>query len=54
VFFLPKDFSAVRVWGDGQTILARSLRVGMLMGLVLYAVAILASGAFNPFIYFQF
>lgn len=54
VFFLPRDFSAMRLWESGQTALTVSFRMVVLMGLVVYSVAMLASGSFNPFIYFQF
>lgn len=54
VFLLPGDFSGAGFFLKGRSLVAVTLRFGVLAALVLYSVAFMASGSFNPFIYFQF
>lgn len=54
VLFLPGNFSGAGFFLKGRSPAALTLRFGVLSALVLYSVAFMASGSFNPFIYFQF
>ncbi|MBI4715490.1 MAG: MBOAT family protein [Nitrospirae bacterium] len=54
VFFLPRDFSVGWLMESGSLPSVAAVRGVVLAALVLYSVALLASGSFNPFLYFQF
>ncbi len=54
VFFLPRDFSGASVFTAGRTPVSLAFRFCILMISVIYSIALLASGSFNPFIYYQF
>ena len=54
VLVLPPNFSAARFLMKERAPLAAAIRLGVLMSVVLYSVALIASGSYNPFIYFRF
>ena len=54
VFFLPRNFSGSRLLTSVTSPYVGGVRYLILFVMVLYSVALLASGSFNPFIYFQF
>jgi len=54
VFFLPRDFSGLSLVTKHKVPLIDSLRVAGVIVMVLYSVALIISGSYNPFIYFQF
>lgn len=54
VFFLPVNFSGAGVFLRGNSFVAMTWRLCILLMLMFYSVSFLASGSFNPFIYFQF
>ncbi|MBI5644210.1 MAG: MBOAT family protein [Deltaproteobacteria bacterium] len=51
--FLPREFSGLAVFDNKRPVLSAAL-TGALFVLVLYSFAFIASGSFNPFIYFRF
>ena len=54
VLFLPRDFSGFKVFQVEKGPLIASVQVCILITVVLYSVALIVSGSYNPFIYFQF
>ncbi len=54
VIFLPRTFSGAALFTDTTATTAGRLKVCGLMVMVIYSIALLASGSYNPFIYFQF
>jgi alginate O-acetyltransferase complex protein AlgI len=54
VIFLPRDFTMAKLLATETTPAFAAIRGGLVMVLVLYSIAFIASGSFNPFIYFQF
>jgi len=54
VFFLPREFSGLSLIKKHNAPLIDSLRVAAVIIMVLYSVALIVSGSYNPFIYFQF
>ncbi|MFQ5480387.1 MAG: MBOAT family O-acyltransferase [Thermodesulfobacteriota bacterium] len=54
VFFLPRDFSGLSLIEKHRQPLPEALRVAVVIIMVLYSVALIVSGSYNPFIYFQF
>ncbi len=54
VFFLPRDFHGLSLIEKHRQPLIEALRVAAVIIMVLYSVALIVSGSYNPFIYFQF
>jgi alginate O-acetyltransferase complex protein AlgI len=54
VVFLPRDFSVSKLLAAETTPVLTAMRGGLVMILLLYSISFIASGSFNPFIYFQF
>ncbi len=54
VFFLPRGFSGLSLVEEHNHPLIEAARVGAVIVMVLYSVALIVSGSYNPFIYFQF
>ncbi len=54
VFFLPRDFSGLTLIKEHRHPLMETARVAVVILMVLYSVALIISGSYNPFIYFQF
>ncbi len=54
VFFLPRNFSGLTLIERHRQPLVEALRVSAVIIMVLYSVALIVSGSYNPFIYFQF
>ncbi|MFQ5354199.1 MAG: MBOAT family O-acyltransferase, partial [Thermodesulfobacteriota bacterium] len=54
VFFLPRDFSGLTLIEEHKKPLLEAIRVAIVIIMVLYSVALIVSGSYNPFIYFQF
>jgi alginate O-acetyltransferase complex protein AlgI len=54
VFFLPRDFSGITLLERHKNPLLDATRVIAVVIMVVYSVALIVSGSYNPFIYFQF
>lgn len=54
VVFLPQEFSGARLFLQKSSPAIAIPKLGLLIIIVCYAVASIASGSYNPFIYFQF
>jgi alginate O-acetyltransferase complex protein AlgI len=54
VIFLPRDFSFAALLSKEKGTLLSAVQVCAVIILLLYSAAFLASGSYNPFIYFQF
>ncbi len=54
VIFLPRGFSGARLLSLQTTPLIIVMRTSLLLVLVMYSIATIASGSFSPFLYFQF
>jgi alginate O-acetyltransferase complex protein AlgI len=54
VFFLPRDFVLGPIVQKAHGRLAAASRVVVMAAGLPYAVLLLASGSFSPFLYFQF
>lgn len=54
VVFLPRDFSVSGFLISERVTILRPLLAGLLIVLVLYSIASIATGSYNPFIYYQF
>ncbi len=54
VFFLPRNFSGLSLIEEHRHPAVEVLRVFAVIVMVLYSVALIVSGSYNPFIYFQF
>ncbi len=53
-FFLPRDFSGLTLIAEHKRPLFEAIRLAGVVAMVLYSVALIVSGSYNPFIYFQF
>ena len=53
-FFLPRRFSGWRLVTEASGAAAAGARVVLLAVLVPYALIVMASGSFSPFLYFRF
>ncbi len=54
VLFLPRSFSMPKLLIMEKTPVIAGIQGGLLIALMLYSVTFIASGSYNPFIYFQF
>ncbi|MBI3621753.1 MAG: MBOAT family protein [Nitrospirae bacterium] len=54
VFLLPREFSGAKLLLTPRPLASAMVQAGVLLAVTAYGIALLASEAFNPFIYFRF